>query len=212
MNGCTIVIDTPQSIKDMGNDYYEAGTDVFAEVFADSTLTHSELMQSALWAMYRVRMIASCDTPEWVQLMQDRLTLVGPKWDAIITKSLTEDLTDLHELYYQRVIRHEPITGTQGDVSVQSATGSDTVTNEDEDMPQTPIGSTDRYLSRRSTSTSTPSAVRTTKYTPNTQDTEDYTEDRDILAKTFSSMMDSYPGVLTGFARDFDMLFLQVLG
>ena len=210
--GCCIEIDTPQSIKDEGNDYYPEDTDIFAEIFEDSTLTNSALMQSALWATYRLRMIGSCDTEEWVQAMKDRLTIVGPKWDDIMTAAALTTMTDMDADSYVRTIQRTAIEGTEGDVSTQSATGSDVSVVEDEDMPQTPIGTGDKYLSRRSTATSTPSAVRTTKYAPNTQDMETYNESRDIMAKTFSEMMREYPDILGGFAREFSDYFIPVIG
>lgn len=209
--GCCIEIDTPQSIKDEGNDYYDAGTDIFAVIFENSTLTNAELMQMALWASYRLRMIGSCNTPEWVQVMKDRLTLIGPKWDNILNAMQSSDLTDMDADSYTRLIQRTAIDGTNGDVSTQSAEGSDVNVTEDEDMPQTPIGSTDRYLSRRSTVTSSPNAVRTTNYKPNTQDMETYNESRDIMAKTFSEMMSEYPDIFGGFAREFAPYFLPVI-
>lgn len=209
--GCCIEIDTPQSIKDEGNDYYEEGTDIFAEIFDGSTLTNAALMQSALWATYRLRMIGSCDTEEWVQVMQDRLTIVGPKWDDIMTKATQTVLTDMDADSYVRVIQRTAMEGTDGDVSTQSAEGSDVNVVEDEDMPQTPISENERYLSRRSTATTTPSAVRTTKYTPNTQDRETYNESQDIMARTFSEMMREYPDILGGFAREFQDYFIPVI-
>ena len=210
--GCCIQIDTPQSIMDEGNDYYPEDTDIFAEIFDGSTLTNAELMQTALWASYRLRMIGSCNTPEWVQAMKDRLTIIGPKWDDILTAATESVLTDMDADSYVRVIQRTAIEGTEGDVSTQSATGSDVNVIEDEDMPQTPISTGDKYLSRRSTATSTPSAVRSTKYAPNTQDKETYNESRDIMAKTFAEMMREYPDILGGFTREFSDYFVPVIG
>ena len=209
--GCCIEIDTPQSIMDEGNDYYPENTDIFAKIFEDSTLSNAELMQSALWATYRLRMIGSCDTEEWVQAMKDRLTIVGPKWDDIMTTAASTIMTDMDADSYVRVIQRTAMEGTDGDVSTQSATGSDVNVVEDEDIPQTPIGENERYLSRRSTATATPSAVRTTKYAPNTQDKETYSESQDIMAKTFSEMMREYPDILGGFAREFADYFVPVI-
>lgn len=197
---------------DEGNDYYEEGTDIFAEIFDGSTLSNAALMQSALWATYRLRMIGSCDTEEWVQVMKDRLTIVGPKWDDIMTAAAETVLTDMDADSYVRVIQRTAMEGTDGDVSTQSAEGSDVNVVEDEDMPQTPISENERYLSRRSTATATPSAVRTTKYTPNTQDRETYNESQDIMARTFSEMMREYPDILGGFAREFAVYFIPVIG
>lgn len=210
--GCCIEIDTPQSIMDEGNEHYPAGTDIFAEIIEGSTLSNTELMRTVLWAAYRLRMIGSCDTPEWVQAMKDRLALIGPKWDGIFDKAAETALTDLEADSYVRTIQRTPMSGTEGDVATQSATGSDISVTEDEDMPQTPLVEGERYLSRRSTATSTPSAVRTTKYAPNTQDKETYNESRDIAARTFAEMMREYPDIPGGFAREFEAYFIPVIG
>lgn len=210
--GCCYEIDTPQSIMDEGNDYYAAGTDIFEKIFEDSTLNWSDTMQLVLWSVYRFRMIGSCNTDEWVQAMKDRLSIIGYKWDAILDKANDTDLTDTAADSYTRLVQRTAIEGTDGDISTQSATGSDISVVEDEDMPQTPLSSTDKYLSRRSTATNTPSAVRTSKYAPNTQDREEYHEDRDIMARTFNEMMREYPDILGGFAREFNAYFLPVIG
>lgn len=249
--GCCIQIDTPQSIKDEGNDYYPEDTDIFAEIFDNSTLTNAELMQTALWASYRLRMIGSCNTPEWVQAMRDRLTIIGPKWDDIMTEAAQTVMTDMDADSYVRTIQRTAIEGTEGDVrtvrrtgtisqqgsntgtvtTVDTPTGSDIRTEEHESLPQTPTTDT-KYLDSRDTITETPGVVRanqrtdnlenggtttnnltdTDTYEPNTQDKETYNESRDIMAKTFSEMMREYPDILGGFAREFDMYFLPVIG
>lgn len=209
---CCIQIDTPQSIYDEGNEYYEAETDIFEEIFdkADVTLEYSALMQAALWATFRYRMISSCDTEEWVQAMADRLGLVGPKWDAIIDKADVLDLADLKELHYQRLIQRTAISGTEGDVRTISHSGHDDTVFEGESLPQTQTSAT-KYLDRRDTTQFTPGVTDTDKYKPNTQDEETYDEERDLAAVTFTKMMDSYPQILTRFCDEFENYFMVML-
>lgn len=211
MTCCECCFDTPQSIIDKGNDHYPAGTDIFEEIFekAGSDLTYEELMKVALWATYRYRMIGSCDTPEWVQAVADRLDLVGPRWDAIIDATDGLDLADLKELHFVRTIQRTKIDGTEGDVrtlkrtaitgtegdvrtliregtdtNVNSKTGEDVVLTEDESLPQTATDAT-QYLDRRTKVTTTPEVETTDELTHDTTDTEKYapnTQDQESYA------------------------------
>ena len=193
---CCLQIDTPQSIYDEGNDYYPAETDIFEEIFtvAEGNFTYETVMQDALWHAFRYRMISSCDTEEWVQAMADRLNLIGPKWDAIIDKIDGVDLADLKELHYQRVIQRTAIDGTEGDVRTRKY--------EHEKLPQTATTTT-KYLDSRDDTTD--------KYAPNTQDTEDYDEERDLAAITFTKMMNAYPNIMLKFCDEFENYFLVMV-
>ena len=193
---CCIQNDTPQSIYDEGNDYYPKETDIFEEIFdtAYSTLTYEELMKAALWHTYRYRMIGSCDTEEWVQVMADRLDLIGPKWDAIIDKLDNLDLADLKELHYLRIIRRTAISGTEGDVRTRRY--------EHEKLPQTATTDT-KYLDTRDETSE--------GYVPNTQDSEEYDEERDLAAVTFNKMMNAYPNILMKFCDEFENYFLVMI-
>ena len=204
-----IEIPTPQSIYDDGEGTYPAGTDIFEEIFEDSSLTFSEVMQGALWAVYRYYMIGSCDVGRWVQSMKDRTAIIGGKWDDIFAK-LDDglDLTDLHELSYIRTVKHQPIEGTNGDVRTVGHTGNIVNVNEHEALPQT-LTSDTKYLDSRSTDTQTNGQTDTDTYAPNTIDTEEYAEDRDINAATFSKMIREYPDVLDAFAREYSDYFVQ---
>lgn len=201
-------VDTPQSIKDSGNDYYEPDTDIFAQIFDGSTLNNATVMQQALWWKYRHLIIGSCDTEEWVQAMQDRLAIVGPIWDAIFDKAADTDLTDLTELSYERIIQRTPMEGTDGDVSTRSHEGSDVRISEHETLPQTATTAT-KYLDARQTDTTSPGITDTDTYTPNTQDKETYAEDRSINAITFGSMLNNYPNVVMGFCNEFMPYFVN---
>lgn len=186
---CCIEIDTPQSIYDDGNDYYDEGTDVFAEIVGD-TYDNSAVMQSALWAKYRYYMIGSTCTDRWVQAMKDRMTLIGAKWDAIFSKLADSDPTDIHEVSYSRQIDHTPIGDGDESVSV----------SEREDLPQTATSAT-KYLSARNTDT--------VSVKPNNRTSETYTEDRDIAAITLSKMITGYPDYLDRFCDEFSGYFIM---
>ena len=203
-----IEVPTPQSIYDEGEGDYPAGTDIFEEIFDGYQFTYSEAMQGVLWAVYRYYMIGSCDVERWVQCMRDRTSLIGAKWDAIMAKAANTDLADLHELSYIRTVKHQPITGTGGDVRTISHQGNITDVNEHEALPQTQTSDT-KYLDSRSTDTHTNGQTDTDTYAPNTIDTEEYAEDRDINAATFSKMIREFPDLFDAFAREYSDYFIQ---
>ena len=196
--GRCIELDTPQTIKDEGNRYYEADTDIFSEVFDVSglTLSNRTIMIQALWWKWRDYCIASCKTPEWVRGMADRLGLVGRKWDEIITKAYADDvdLTSLDDRSYERIVQRTAIPDTDGDVRVITREGTDTNVNsktgedtqvtsqegddtqltEHEALPQTSTDST-KYLDSRQTVTTTPGVETTVTTTPGVETTDELT-------------------------------------
>lgn len=190
-----IEVATPQSIYDEGEGDYPVHTDIFAEIFDDTSYTYGTVMEGALWARYRYYMIGSCDIDTWVQVMRDKLALIGDKWDALLDKVLSSDpidLTDLNELSYRRTLKRQPISGTSGDVR--------TVKDENEDLPQT-LTDTTKYLTNRHNTTDT--------YVPNTQDTEEYSQESDLMAATFDKLIEKYPDYLDRFADEFKDYFIQ---
>ena len=126
-----IELDTPASILKDGNDHYEPGTDVFAEIMdtAIGTFDNEQLFVKALWWRYRNFIIGACDTEFWVQGMADRLDMVGRRWDEIFSKMLDTDLTDLTDKAFHRLIKHTAIEGTEGDVRIITREGTDTNVN-----------------------------------------------------------------------------------
>lgn len=205
--GCCIELDTPQTIMDEGNDWYEPDTDIFAEILTESGASYDNatVMTQALWWKWREHCIASCKTTSWVRAMADRLLLVGDKWDAIISKAYAED-TDLASITDRDYTRIVTRSGT--DTNVNSMTGSNVSVNEHESLPQTAAGST-RYLDARETRTDTPAVATTDQLTHNTTDTETYNADDTITAITFSDMMNNYPNVLLGFVDEFKDYFID---
>lgn len=227
---CCIELDTPTSIMRSGNDYYEQGTDIFAEIIEASgtEFQNAELFLKALWWRYRNYIIGACDTEFWVQGMADRLNMVGQRWDEIFSKMLESDLADLTDLSYHRLIKRTAIPDTEGDVRTITRTGNVTTTDtptgsnvhkmEHESLPQTVTDDT-KYLDARQTDIESPGVVNTNarvdnlidtdKYKPNTQDDESYEEFNTLNAVTFDSMVKAYPNVFIDFTDEFSEYFVQ---
>lgn len=207
-----ITLDTLQTVYDDGNRYYEAGTDLVDEIFDadESAFDNIAIMEKAIWWRWRDYVLGNCDTEAWVRAMADRLALVGPKWDEIISKSIAEDveLASIVDRAYRRELKRQPIEGTEGDVRTLSHVGSDVVENEHETLPQTATTDT-KYLDSREKTTSRPGVTDTDKYTPNNKETETYEADDTLTALTFSEMMRNYPDVLIGFADEFAPYFVN---
>lgn len=213
MIGCgCIELDTPQTIKDDGNDYYEPDTDIFDEIFTENGQTYANdtIMKQALWWKWRDFCIGGCDTEKWVRAMADRLGIIGHKWDAIISKAYDQDtdLTSLADRDYIRTLERTPISGTQGDKRTVSHSGTDKELTEHETLPQTATDET-KYLDSRNTVTVTPGVTDTEYYAPSTQDKETYQADDTITAITFSDMMNNYPNVVLGFVNEFSEYFIE---
>lgn len=222
MSGCCIELMTPRILLE------DDEVDIFAEVLEDATYENKELMAKALWARWRDYCIGSCDLDGWVQGMKDRLTLIGDKWDAIMSKALETELNSITDRSYERIVQRTAIKGTNGDVRTLEHEGKDTTelshegddvnVMEHEAMPQTESGAT-KYLDARQTDTRTngmkdkteysPGVKDTEKYVPNTQDKETYHADDTIPAATFNEMMRNYPSVLMGFADEFSGYFIN---
>lgn len=222
MMGCCIELMTPRILLE------DDKVDVFAEILEDATYENKELMAKALWARWRDYCIGSCDLDGWVQGMKDRLTLIGDKWDAVMSKALETELNSITDRSYERILQRTAIEGTNGDVRTLEHEGKDTteVSHEGDDvnimehenMPQTESGTT-KYLDARQTDTRTngikdtteysPGVTDTEKYAPNTQDKETYHADDTIPAATFNEMMRNYPSVLMGFADEFSGYFIN---
>ena len=222
MSGCCIELMTPRILLE------DDEVDIFAEVLEDATYENKELMAKALWARWRDYCIGSCDLDEWLQGMKDRLTLIGDKWDAVMSKALETELNSITDRSYERILQRTAIEGTDGDVRTLEHEGKDTteVSHEGDDvnvmeheaMPQTESGAT-KYLDARQTDTRTngmkdtteysPGVTDTEKYAPNTQDKETYHADDTIPAATFNEMMRNYPSVLMGFADEFSGYFIN---
>lgn len=219
---CCIELMTPRILLE------DDEVDVFAEVLEDAAYENKELMAKALWARWRDYCIGSCDLDGWVQGMKDRLTLIGDKWDAVMSKALETELNAITDRSYERIVQRTAMPNTDGDVRTLehegkdttelSHTGDDVNVMEHEAMPQTESGAT-KYLDARQTDTHTngmkdtteysPGVKDTEKYAPNTQDKETYHADDTIPAITFSDMMRNYPSVLMGFADEFSGYFIN---
>lgn len=210
MCGC-IEVDTPQSIMDDGSmdGEYAAETDIFEEIAdtAAGEFTTEALMRSMLWNRYRYEGIGSCDSKRWVQVMADRLDMIGPKWEDILTKLEDVDMADLAELAYTRRVDRTAIPDTVGTVRTVGHTGNDVTVTGNETLPQSPVDGYS-YLDNRTTATRTNGQTDTETYKPNERDDETYKEYRDIEAATFARLVKEYPDLPDRFAAEFSDLFL----
>lgn len=184
MCGGRLHISTPQSVKD------ELEIDVFDEIFtlSDITSDYADDYKKALWLTYRNRMIGNCDLEYWEQCVADRLSMMHPIYDALMTKWSDFDPTDTAVSSYDLQIDATKIPDTDGDVT----------TYKREDMPVTPVG-TDEYLADRNE----------TKYAPNHRDHHSYRAEEGLNAETFAQMMDSIESPLMRFVSEFDRFFLN---
>lgn len=206
-----IEVDTPQSIMDDGSmdGEYTAETDIFEEIAdtAAGQFTTEAMMRSMLWNRYRYEGIGSCDSKRWVQVMADRLDMVGPKWEDILTKLEDVDMADLAELAYTRRVDRTAIPETVGTVRTVGHTGNDVTITGNETLPQSPVDGYS-YLDNRTTATRTNGQTDTETYKPNERDDETYKEYRDIEAATFARLVREYPDLPDRFAAEFSDLFL----
>ena len=204
-------VDTPQSILDDGSldGGYAAETDIFEEIAdtAAGQFTTEALMRSMLWNRYRYEGIGSCDSKRWVQVMADRLDMVGPKWEDILTTLEDVDMADLAEMAYTRRVDRTAIPETVGTVRTVGHTGNDVTVTGNETLPQSPVDGYS-YLDNRTTATRTNGQTDTETYKPNERDDETYKEYRDIEAATFARLVREYPDLPDRFAEEFSDLFL----
>lgn len=206
-----IEVDTPQSIMEDGSmdGEYPAETDIFEEITdtANGNYTTEGLMSLMLWLRYRYEGIGSCDAKRWVQVMADRLDMIGDKWETILTALEDVDMADLAEMAYTRRVDRTAIPDTVGTVRTVGHSGTDSTVTGDETLPQSPVDGYS-YLDRRTTATRTNGQTDTETYHPNERDEETYKEYRDIEAATFARLVDRYPDIPARFAAEFKDLFL----
>ena len=208
-----IEVDTPQSIYDDGSmdGEYPAETNIFEEVMdtAMGGWDNAGIMALMLWFRFRYEGIGSCDSKRWVQCMADRVDIVGPKWDPILTlwQSGEIDLTNMDEMNYERILQRTAMPGTAGTVRTVGHTGTDSTVTGNETLPQSPVDNVS-YLDNRTTSTRTNGQTDTDTYNPNEQDRETYEEERDLAAATFSRMIRENPLVVDIFCDEFRGYFL----
>ena len=122
---CYCELLTPQRILD------ETEADVFEVIIPNTEYQYAD-KRAALWAMYRHRFIGSCDIQSWEQVMADRYLLIKREYDLKL-KAFSDMITDI---------------STNGIELSSSGAESEVVTTY-EDTPDSPVYSTDEYLSNR---------------------------------------------------------------
>lgn len=139
--GPVIEVPTPQSIYD------DTEEDVFASAI-ESYMTKQGMTEQPLWyadldnrcwAKFRYRMINSCDTDLWIQLLKDKLY----------------DVLAEHQIYLDAFYELEDKTDFITDDSTS------TTEYESEDLPDTPVVEGEKYLSDRGKTTTRTAGART---------------------------------------------------
>lgn len=185
--------------------------DVFGKAFdSASSISHQHEMYLALWNRFHDHFIGSRSTQAFIRLLQDKIYFIGPKYDNFLTQMASTDLNDLTDLSYNRATRSEAIEGTDGDVTTTSHTGEDTVTREDESLPQTQTPATPKFLNGRTTDKTVRGITDTVGFIPNTKLTEECQQHNELAVITFDTWMKKYPDVLLEFTREFDELFVNM--
>ena len=151
MSNCdSLMIWTPTNIKDCVEDDSGNAVDCFAQAVPQSEYT--DLQVQALWRRYRYAVCDSMNVERWLQQVKDRAEEINRRYLQMFAAYDAQDLTDMKMGY----------TDTYDLTDTAQSVGSDTLTTETEDLPQSadPAG---QWLSGRTKSTTTPGTVDTSK-------------------------------------------------
>lgn len=158
--------------------------DPFASIVFDNA-EDTEAVQSMMWAKYRYRMISSCNPGRWVQAVKDRATVLKPKYELIFEAYRTNK-TDLSDI-------------SSGYEDTSSATGEDTVTSTQEDVPATADASESQWLSGRQVTTTAPGTTVTTVHKDNSV----------AAAERLREALDAMPNLYERYADEYSDLFVN---
>ena len=190
MSDCCIVIWTPTNIKDCVEDDNGNAVDCFAQAVPESE--YSALQVQALWRRYRYAVCDSMNVDRWLQQVKDRAEEINRRYLQMFAAYDAQDLTDMKMGY----------TDTVDETATAQSTGSDTFKTETEDLPQSEVAN-GKFLSGRTTSTTTPGTVdTTTRKTTLKHDTQDV-----LLAEEYAQLMDSLRDPLEKYVGEFSDLF-----
>ena len=139
---------TPTSILACVTDDDGVPIDCFADAIPDAN-PYKDTLSSMLWARYRYSMINSVCLDRWLQRVKDTALLIDQRYQMLIAEfeAQKEAMASIQRAGYSEAYH---------DKTVDSSEGSDVVTTENEDMPQSADASGTKWLSGRNTSTSTP--------------------------------------------------------
>ena len=190
MSDCCIVIWTPTNIKDCVEDDSGNAVDCFAQAVPESEYT--ALQVQALWRRYRYAVCDSMNVDRWLQQVKDRAEEINRRYLQMFAAYDAQDLTDMKMGY----------TDTYDLTDTAQSVGSDTFRTETEDLPQSEVAN-GKFLSGRTTSTTTPGTVdTTTRKTTLKHDTQDV-----LIAEEYAQLMDVLRDPLERYVGEFSDLF-----
>ena len=181
---------TPTRILGCVEDDDGNAVDPFVQAVPDSD--YKDLQVQALWRRYRYAVCDSLNVERWLQQIKDRAEEVNRRYLQMFAAYDANDLSDMKMGY----------TDTIDDEVTASSTGSDTFKTETDDLPQSEVAN-GKFLSGRTTSTTTPGTVDTnTRHSTLKHDTQDV-----LLAEEYSQLMDSLKDPLEKYVGEFSDLF-----
>ena len=189
MTSC-IEVWTPTRILNCVEDDDGNPVDPFIQAVPESD--YKTLQVQALWRRYRFAVCDSLNVERWLQQIKDRAEEVNRRYLQMFAAYDANDLSDMKMGY----------TDTVNETVSAQSTGSDTFRTETEDLPQTEVAN-GKYLSGRTTSTTTPGTVdTTTRNSTMKHDTQDV-----LLAEEYAQLMDSLKDPLERYVGEFSDLF-----
>ena len=181
---------TPTRILDCVEDDDGNAVDPFVQAVPDSY--YKDLQVQALWRRYRYAVCDSLNIERWLQQIKDRAEEVNRRYLMMFAAYDANDLSDMKMGY----------TDTVDETVTAQSTGSDTFRTETEDLPQSELAD-GKYLSGRTTSTTTPGTVDTnTRRSTLKHDTQDV-----LLAEEYAQLMDVLRDPLEKYVGEFSDLF-----
>ena len=181
---------TPTRILDCVEDDNGNAVDPFVQAVPDSD--YKTLQVQALWRRYRYAVCDSLNVERWLQQIKDRAEEVNRRYLQMFAAYDANDLSNMKMGYIDTI----------DDEIKTSSTGSDTFKTETEDLPQSELAN-GKFLSGRTTSTTTPGTVgTTTRKSTMKHDTQDV-----LLAEEYAQLMDSLRDPLERYVGEFSDLF-----
>ena len=181
---------TPTRILNCVKDDNGNAVDPFVQAVPESN--YKALQVQALWRRYRYAVCDSLNIERWLQQIKDRAEEVNRRYLQMFAAYDANDLSDMKMGY----------TDTVDETATAQSTGSDTFRTETEDLPQSEPAD-GKFLSGRTTSTTTPGTVdTTTRRSTMKHDTQDV-----LLAEEYAQLMDSLRDPLEKYVGEFSDLF-----
>ena len=191
---------TPTRILDCVEDDDGNAVDPFVQAVPDSN--YKDLQVQALWRRYRYAVCDSLNIERWLQQIKDRAEEVNRRYLQMFAAYDANDLSDMKMGYTDTVDETVAATGKVGQNVTASSTGTGTNRTETEDLPQSEVAN-GKFLSGRTTSTTTPGTVdTTTRRSTMKHDTQDV-----LLAEEYAQLMDALRDPLERYVGEFSDLF-----